>query len=71
MITGIGQGYIQTTPIQLCLMTAQIANGGYKIYPHIIENENKINQLINLHLYIKNLKTLRLFKMQCLVQQMK
>ena len=40
MITGIGQGYIQTTPIQLCLMTAQIANGGYKIYPKIIENED-------------------------------
>jgi len=39
MITGIGQGYIQTTPIQLCLMTAQIANGGYKIYPKIIVNE--------------------------------
>ena len=36
MITGIGQGYIQTTPIQLCLMTAQLANGGYKIYPKII-----------------------------------
>ena len=35
MITGIGQGYIQTTPIQLCLMTAHIANGGYKIYPKI------------------------------------
>ena len=41
MITGIGQGYIQTTPIQLCLMTAQIANGGFKIYPHIIVDENK------------------------------
>ena len=42
MITGIGQGYIQTTPIQLCLMTAQIANGGFKIYPNIIiEDENK------------------------------
>ena len=41
MITGIGQGYIQTTPIQLCLMTAQIANGGHKIYPKIvIDNEN-------------------------------
>ena len=39
MITGIGQGYIQTTPIQLCLMTAQIANGGHKIYPKIIDNE--------------------------------
>jgi penicillin-binding protein 2 len=36
IITGIGQGYIQTTPIQLCLMTAQIANGGYKIYPKLI-----------------------------------
>ena len=41
MITGIGQGYIQTTPIQLCLMTAQIANGGHKIYPKIVINEEK------------------------------
>ena len=40
IITGIGQGYIQTTPIQLCLMTAQIANGGYKIYPHIVVNND-------------------------------
>ena len=31
IITGIGQGYIQTTPIQLCLMTAQIANGGLSL----------------------------------------
>ena len=36
IITGIGQGYIQTTPIQLCLMTAQIANGGYKINPKLM-----------------------------------
>ena len=40
VINGIGQGYIQTTPLQLCLMTAQIANGGYKIKPHIIQDEN-------------------------------
>jgi penicillin-binding protein 2 len=40
IITGIGQGYIQTTPIQLCLMTAQIANGGYKIYPRIVLNKH-------------------------------
>ena len=39
IITGIGQGYIQTTPIQLCLMTAQIANGGYKIYPKIVVDD--------------------------------
>ena len=40
LITGIGQGYIQTTPLQLCLMTAQLANGGYKIYPKISINDN-------------------------------
>jgi penicillin-binding protein 2 len=34
--SGIGQGYFQSTPIQLCLMTAQIANGGYEIKPRII-----------------------------------
>ena len=41
IITGIGQGFIQTTPIRLCLMTAQIANGGYKIYPKIVSNDKK------------------------------
>ena len=42
MITGIGQGYIQTTPIQLCLMTAQIGNGDCKIYPQVVvEDEAK------------------------------
>ena len=39
LISGIGQGYIQTTPLQLCLMTAQLANGGYKINPKIIIEE--------------------------------
>ncbi len=41
-ITGIGQGYIQVNPIQLCLMTAQLANGGYKIYPTIVA-DNKLD----------------------------
>ncbi|WP_415321162.1 penicillin-binding protein 2 [Candidatus Pelagibacter sp. Uisw_092] len=40
LITGIGQGYTQTTPLQLCQMTAQLANGGFKIYPKIILEEN-------------------------------
>ena len=44
IITGIGQGYIQTTPIQLCLMTAQIANGGHKIYPNLIVDDYKKDQ---------------------------
>ena len=41
LITGIGQGYIQTTPLQLCLMTAQLANGGFKISPRITVQENQ------------------------------
>ena len=41
LITGIGQGYIQTTPLQLCLMTAQLANGGFKIYPRITVEKNQ------------------------------
>ena len=60
MITGIGQGYIQTTPIQLCLMTAQIANGGYKIYPKITvdseKNENQTDKFIQLYKDSKNIK---------------
>ena len=55
LITGIGQGYIQTTPLQLCLMTAQLANGGFKINPKIIVNERdetfeKIKMKINKNL---------------------
>jgi penicillin-binding protein 2 len=42
LITGIGQGYTLTTPIQLCLMTAQIANGGYKIQPKILTDDNQL-----------------------------
>ncbi len=42
LITGIGQGYIQTTPLQLCLMTAQLANGGFKINPKVIVNKDDL-----------------------------
>jgi len=38
LLTGIGQGYIQCTPLELCLMTAQMANGGFKIQPRIIDD---------------------------------
>ncbi len=58
IITGIGQGYIQTTPIQLCLMTAQIANGGHKIYPTLLlddndQKEDKFISLVDNHQNIK------------------
>ncbi len=60
IITGIGQGYIQTTPIQLCLMTAHIANGGHRIYPKIVvddeNNADPIDKFIPLYSDPKNIK---------------
>ena len=38
LITGIGQGYISSTPLQLCLMTAHLANGGFRIKPRIVDD---------------------------------
>jgi penicillin-binding protein 2 len=33
---GIGQGYMTATPLQLAIMTARIANGGYAVQPNIL-----------------------------------
>jgi len=45
LISGIGQGYFQSTPIQLCLMMAQFANGGYEVEPKIIDDRIKISNI--------------------------
>ncbi len=47
LITGIGQGYFQSTPLQLCLMTAQLANGGYEIKPRIIDDRYALQTIID------------------------
>ena len=39
--TGIGQGYVLATPIQLAVMAAVLANDGYKIKPTILVPENR------------------------------
>ena len=49
MITGAGQGYLTTTPMQLAVMTAIFANNGKKIFPTIfkgIENTNSYSDEI-------------------------
>lgn len=39
LISSIGQGYLLTTPMQLAVMMARIANGGYVVRPHIVAKE--------------------------------
>jgi penicillin-binding protein 2 len=35
LIAGIGQGYMLVTPMQLAVMTARLANGGYAVQPRV------------------------------------
>ena len=56
-ISGIGQGYFQSTPLQICLMIAQLANGGYEIKPRIIDDKYALQSTINAwreEFYLKN-----------------
>jgi penicillin-binding protein 2 len=41
LITAIGQGYMLTSPLQLAVMTARIANGGRAVKPHLIKQIGK------------------------------
>jgi len=51
--SGIGQGYFLSTPIQLCLMTAQLANGGFKIKPRMLAKDNKNKNILKRYLDFK------------------
>ncbi len=53
---GIGQGYWQVSPLQLCLMTAQVANGGYKIEPRIVLNQEEEKKFKDLNEFISKKK---------------
>jgi penicillin-binding protein 2 len=40
----IGQGYLQSTPLQVAVMFAVAANGGYRVHPHLLfDNEDAKN----------------------------
>jgi penicillin-binding protein 2 len=35
LVTGIGQGFVLCTPLQLAVMTAQLVNGGHRVTPRL------------------------------------
>jgi penicillin-binding protein 2 len=39
LVAGIGQGFTLTTPLQLAVMTARIANGRYAVRPRLVRGE--------------------------------
>ena len=39
LVAGIGQGYVLATPLQLAVMTARIANGGFAVTPRLARDE--------------------------------
>ena len=41
LITGIGQGYMQATPLQLAVMAARIANGGRAVKPRLVRDPDR------------------------------
>lgn len=43
IITGIGQGFFLTTPVQLAIATAALANGGRMLQPNIVYAEQAAN----------------------------
>jgi len=54
LITGIGQGYLLATPLQLAVMTARIAANGKKIEPTIFKRKEKkeFDKITNLNDHI-------------------
>ncbi|AFZ35772.1 penicillin-binding protein 2 [Stanieria cyanosphaera PCC 7437] len=57
----IGQGFTLATPVQVAVMFSAIANGGYRVQPHLLETDNQTKQAqrINLNLKPSTISTLR------------
>ena len=43
MISGIGQGYVLTTPLQMAVMTSRIVNGGYAVKPFLVRDSKSVS----------------------------
>jgi penicillin-binding protein 2 len=45
LVNAIGQGFVQATPLQLCVMVSRLANGGYAVKPHLMRPANESDQV--------------------------
>lgn len=59
LITSIGQGALQVSPVQAAVMFAVPANGGYKVRPHLIASENPDRWRQSLNLKPSTVQVLR------------
>jgi len=56
----IGQGALQVTPLQSAVMFAVAANGGYRVQPHLLkDDEDKKNLRVSLNMKPSTIKILR------------
>lgn len=44
----IGQGFTSATPLQVAVMFSAIANGGYRVQPHLVRNDEPVKIDLNL-----------------------
>ncbi len=60
LITGIGQGYLLTTPLQLAVMVSRLANGGKSVKPRLVRSVGKdassVEETVDLGLPSQHLK---------------
>jgi penicillin-binding protein 2 len=55
----IGQGFTQATPLQVAVMFSVVANGGYRVQPHLIESGEDAQWRKSLNLKPATVETIR------------
>lgn len=58
--SGIGQGYVLVTPLQLATMLARVVNGGYAVNPTFIKHQKRTkNKVKRLNISTRNLEIVK------------
>ena len=58
--TGIGQGYVLTTPLQLVTMLARVVNGGYAVKPVFLKpSEKELSKVKRLNISTKSIELVK------------